>query len=399
MLSRVWAACLVLLIAATWRLWLPGNVLSNNAYPSVAMLAITPSVSWWLATLSLVGVYFACFVAVTFPTQSSVAWGVISCCLVVSFVVDQHRLQPWAYQAAIAGVLFAALDERPARRCLIWFLASTYIYSALGKLDYQFIHTVGQDFLRPPLSCLGLEGRVGEKQKIALAIALPLIELAGGVGVLFQSTRQVAGWLIMAMHIGLFVMLGPLGFNHSYGVLLWNLLLAYVAWELFVRWYPQDSSPRNPISTHSVSMIAYALLGLVVVLPLAERWGYFDHWPSWALYSPHNSRVKVQVHASAVQSLPSSLQEILAESHASSGWIDIDLDQWSLDQRGVPIYPQSRYQLSIVAHLAATYQLDDAMRCVVQGVSDRWTGRRVEKVAIGETEIRRLLQPFWLVSQ
>lgn len=387
-LSRVWAGLLLVLLAATWRLWV-----GDSVYPIVPMVRLAEPWQRGLSLTSLALVVIGCHGVMLLPNRGRRMWLLVSAGLVASFVFDQHRLQPWVYQASIYGLVFALLDNCNARRWLAWLSASVYVYSAIGKFDFQFVHTVGQDFLRPALSLIGLDNHLDESLKVKLAFALPGLELVGGLGVLFHRTRRVAGCILIAMHVGLFVMLSPLGFHHSYGVLLWNVLLGFAAWELFVRQpISMTASPPNPrrLPTRLVTLVA----SFVILAPLAERSGYWDHWPSWALYSPHNSRVKLQVHSSEIESLPIELTRDLP---ATQGWVDIDLEAWSLESRGVPIYPQARYQLALASELAKEYELDDAVRCVVQSVSNRWTGQREETMALGSDEIQTLLQAYWLV--
>ena len=54
----------------------------------------------------------------------------------------------------------------------------------------------------------------------------------------------------------------------------------------------------------------------------------------------------------------------------------IDDGPWSLQTLGVPIYPQARYQLAVAEKLAREHKLGSAIRVIVRGVSDRWTGER-----------------------
>lgn len=395
-LPRAWAAFLLSLVAVTWRLWVP-----DPSYPPVPMLELSAAAQQGLSWGSLGGIVLGCVIVLLAPGHSRWSWTIVSASLAVAFVSDQHRLQPWAYQAAVYGLIFAWLERTAARRWLIVLAASIYIYSALGKFDFQFAHTVGQDFLRPVWTATGLDHRLNPSQRAFAALVLPAVELAGGVGVLVRPTRRVAGCLILAMHGGLLLLLSPLGLHHSYGVLLWNLLLAVGAWELFLR---RPTSPAAPAADAGWSSfrigpaLARGVALVALVAPLSERSGYWDHWPSWALYSPHNSRVKLQVHRTATDLLPVSLGGEQTGSQQRAAWVGVDLDAWSLKERGVPIYPQARYQLALATKLAVQHELEDAVRCIEQGVADRWTGRREERVAIGAAEMRRLLSRYWLVG-
>jgi hypothetical protein len=141
---------LLLLIAATYPLWLStGNM---PAIPLVQGGIRLPSLASTIISITLVAGLLGAVIA---PERCRRAWWLVAGSLCVSFLIDQHRLQPWAYQSAIYALLFAAMSPLRARRYLIPLAASVYLYSAAGKFDYQFVHTVGQDFLHSIARPLG----------------------------------------------------------------------------------------------------------------------------------------------------------------------------------------------------------------------------------------------------
>jgi hypothetical protein len=395
-LPRVWAAFLLLLVATSWPLWF-----GAREFPLVPFFPISQSVIRIGSGLSTGLLVFSLVLIVVRPIAFQSCWYVASLAVLMSFLVDQHRLQPWAYQAAIIGTVFAQTSRSLELRWCRWFLASMYLYSAIGKLDYQFAHTVGQDLLGPVYWLTQADQWLDRSHRILLALTLPALEGFIGVALLVPSTRRYAGYSLMGMHGSLFLLLGPLGFNHSTGVLLWNAMLMFAAWRLFVVSEPASEPetgsaplPQSQDLSNSTNIwraiVMRLIVGAAIVMPIGERWGYFDHWPSWALYSPHNSRVIVQVHSSAWERLPLSLRRSQAESSGNADdatWLTIDLDQWSLRERYVPIYPQARYQLGLVIALAKSAHLEDETRCILQSVSDRWSGRRMEQTAIGIDEM------------
>ena len=138
---------------------------------------------------------------------------------------------------------------------------------------------------------------------------------------------------------------------------------------------------------------------IALVAPLGERLGYWDHWLSWALYSPHSSRVEVEVHESAIEKIDSETRNFFVEKDENDRWRALAMDAWSLQRLGVPIYPQARFQLAVADQLAREHQLGDAIRVIVRDVSDRWTGERVEERLIGEKKIREELERYWLAPK
>ena len=164
--------------------------------------------------------------------------------LILLFLLDQHRLQPWAYQTALYSMVFASMNASAARRWLLPLAASVYIYSALGKFDYQFVHTVGIDFLKAIARPIGgLPAHVSISRLAMIAYLFPATELLLGVLLLPKFSRRVAGVAAMIMHASLIGILGPWSLNHSAGVLVWNLLLMIQSWFLFVR--PANRSDRE----------------------------------------------------------------------------------------------------------------------------------------------------------
>ena len=87
------------------------------------------------------------------------------------------------------------------------------------------------------------------------------------------------------------------------------------------------------------------------------------------------------------------------KDHDGDQWRELDLSEWSLKVRKVPIYPQARYQLGLASQLAASLNLSDALRVKLQSVSDRRTGNRNEQLLLNEKEIERDLGAFWLHSR
>lgn len=322
-----------------------------------------------------------------------VRWLVIGALLISLVAMDHHRLQPWVYQSILYCVLFATMDRRGQLGLARWLTASIYVYSAAGKLDFQFVHTVGQEFLTAmPLRLGTWIATLDEVTRVRLAFLMPISEMTIGLLLLVPVTRKWAGMAAITLHATLIVLLGPWNLNHSYAVLVWNCLLAIQAHALFVAGrQTTDNSKTETQSTHSLGWIGVLTVLIALVMPLFERSGYWDHWTSWSLYSPHTSRVLVDVHESASERLPPHVRECLAESSVDGGWKRLDLAAWSLSSRSVPIYPQARYQLRLADRMAREFDLGPAIRVTVQSVSDRWTGKRSEKQAIGAEAIEKLL--------
>ncbi|MEM6469232.1 MAG: hypothetical protein AAF802_06655 [Planctomycetota bacterium] len=359
-----------------------------SGFPSVGWTSLLPQTN---AAVDMIGriVFFLALSLIVKRGDCRLGWGLILVALIVLILGDQQRLQPWAYQSALYALAIASFDWPVARRWIIAVAISIYAYSAAGKLDYQFVHTVGAEMVRAAASPL-VEISLVQASKISLA--LPLSELLIACILIYPKTRWLGGWFAIALHLTLLLLLGPWGMNHSLGVLVWNGLLACQAYLLFL----SGSAPPMRVQRRTPWMyVSTVLLLAALLLPCLERRGYWDHWPSWALYSPHNSRVELEVHETALEYLPSSLKPHV-EDHDADRWHTVDIEQWSLSQRLVPIYPQARYQLAIAHRLALRVKSDDAIRAKLLGVADRFDGTRQQRYLLGRRQIRAAANESWI---
>lgn len=400
-LQRVWAAALAVLVLLSWRLWVPQPLVPAADFPRVPLLTLGQPLVVAVDWLGLIGLLAALLVILIRKPVPWQAFAGVSLALGLLFLANQHRLQPWAYQGWLYGVMFAALPPATARRLLIALTISIYTYSALGKFDQQFLHTVGPDLVAALAPWLARGAGPADGVLSLAALALPSAELGLAILLAIPRTRRLAGCAAIAMHSLLVIALGPLGLGHSNAVLAWNVFLAIQAWLLFVRPQPAEPPPLQSLGVgqRGVGVAAKIVALAALTLPLLERSGYWDHWLSWSLYSPHTSRVDVQVHRSATESLPSGAAEFLRPSEEQDGWYDVALDRWSLAQLAVPVYPQSRFQLGVAQLLAQPLPSPDAIRIKIRGVADRRSGQRSELWLIGRRQIDAQADQYWLLPQ
>ena len=411
---RIWGAFLLILILATYPLWfLPPDAKASLSVPLIAHGLALPDFLLILPSLILL---IGLITAVAARRCYRMGWAVVAASLFVSFLLDQHRLQPWAYQSCIYALIFATMTASSGRKWLIPLAASVYIYSAAGKFDYQFANTVGQDLMsvvtRP---ASGLLENLDAATTARIALLLPGVELVAGLGLLLPATRRASAGVLILMHLSLLAILGPWGLNHSRGVLLWNLML--IAQAYLLMWCKPNLNDRSanepdvekvPISTvqgcngtmdkkRTVTLWLVRTVVVVTILsPLFERSGYWDHWTSWSLYSPHTSRAEIELHRSVIGDSDSQLTRFLEEDKDGDGWHRLSLESWSLSDRFVPVYPQSRYQLALAHQLCLANEYETEIRVKMRGVADRWTGQRSEIRLIGRQQIAQACNDFWL---
>jgi len=413
-MQRSTSVCALALIAATYTLWTPQTVFPQ--VPVFESLCESRSSIDWIG--------FGCLI---FGLVSLAVWPVsrfqsgaiflVLVSLVTLVCLNQHRFQPWAYQSGLFAATWLCCRDIPLRLNLMRYLIiGIYFYSAVGKLDFEFLHSVGQQMLGVMAKWFGHDpSKITDSSRIALVAVFPVVELAIAAGLACSKTRRVAGIFAIALHLALIAVLGPLGLNHRLGVLIWNGQFAVQAFLLFVVAQVADGTPeanvngtvRGNILTRRVSegvasvtrRVMIAMVVVVSIMPCSERFGIWDHWPSWALYAPHSSRVRVEVAGPSVQRLPASLAALVTATADDDGamvWLPVPMDAWSLKTLDTPIYPQSRFQLGVARHIASEIDSEFQIRITIFGAADRFTGQRKMTTLEGDEEIAKASRLFWL---
>lgn len=412
----LWASGSMALIGATWRLWTPQRV-----FPQVPLISAAAEVSEWCDWATFFAGGFAAFVcfatavrrvyvakthghqdalpAVTVrPIRAAVLFSVA---MFAAMLIDQHRIQPWAFQFAICGIVLATCSAQHGL-CLLRVLAiSIYLFSSLGKFDYQFVHTVGQQMLSAGLQWLTIDvSKWSESARLWGAVCLPFGELILVPMLSVPRLRRCGVAAAIGLHGALLMILGPWGLNHESAVLLWNIFFIGQAVLLF---WPDRFQRRSVARTgwRFSERAAAAVVIAAVAAPCLEGFGAFDHWPSWGLYSPRNSRAVIQILGDKREAdrrwneMPAAARPYLV---VRDGQLEhkIDISRWSLECLGVPVYPQDRYQLGVAIAIAEAYPGDIPIQVTLQGMSHRLNGTRSRSVFIGETNVSSAARRFRL---
>ena len=371
---RVWAGFGLLLFASTWKLWTPQTDFPQ--IPFFEFLIDVPGLVDWFAITGVVVSLAICMVA-TSSNRTRLALGAFVLASCVLIVLNQHRLQPWAYQFVAFAIIMATTSPNSAMKWMRWIAISIYIYSAISKFDYQFIHTVGDQILWGLADKFAIDSNTwpAEARKW-IVLAFPTVELVVGIGLIIVPFRRHFLRLTILMHIAIFL---SLIFNFGgLSVLFWNLY--FIAQAVFL-FGPAKKSFKNrePEKTESVeanpvyplSSLATSIALFVLVFPTTEPIGLCDHWPAWQVYAPRTSRASV-----------GPLFKLDGDTTSDPPYTS--LPTWSLSSVNAPLYPQARFQIAV---LIASQQKGDAARkhtIDVFSKADRWNGSRYTTTIAGD---------------
>ncbi len=314
--------------------------------------------------------------------------------------IDQHRLQPWAWQFVIVSLVLATAQPSTARTVWRWLVIGIYAWSAWSKIDYGFCVHHGPFLLDGICKAIGFaEGTRTWPANVryVVAAAIPLFELLVAVGLCGRRTRRFAVCGAAAMHAGLLLSLGPWGHNHQPGVLVWNLFFLVQNWMLFWRHRTGSSVAEVPTTLAATrgNRFAKAVVIAALIWPLFEPLGGCDHWPSWAVYAAKLERVTVYLSESEFSQWPKDRQAYLGQQTVFDEWYPLRLDRWSLDALHAPIYPQDRFQVGVALALVRELGLNQ-IRIVIEGPANRFTGQRGVHEYVGRESVEKLADSYRL---
>ena len=383
-LRAILGASTLAMLALSWPLW-AGR---GGSFPRVPFVSGLLEPTWWRTTLA---VALSASILLGIVRRGVLLVGLVP--LLLLLAGDQHRFQPWIYQY---GLMALAIGGMPGGRRLgpcRFLLIALYVHSGISKLDATFVREIGAVFLERAASPLGLEPTVWPgPARAAATLAMPASELLVGIGLLWQRTRALALGGAVLLHATLIGILGPWGLDHSTIVVVWNASLLIEGLVLFAGNRDRLGWALGPLNLRTAPLLA--VFGLAIVLPVFERWGYWDTWPSFALYASHAERVHVMLHEDGIGRYPEAIRRAVTPSRLGDPWHRLDLTAWSRSERGTPPYPQARTAIGVAEALAEWPGVDAPVRVVVWGRAARFSGQRTRTVAVGAPAIRRLADRY-----
>lgn len=401
---RIFAAFGLALFGVTWKLWTP-----QTMFPQIPFFEFLIDVPGWVDWIAfgaiLTGLIILLVKGRSWKNSSGNQLLVVGCLLfcvglIVSILLNQHRLQPWAYQLLIFITLFGLAefenlpglnwDNRNPNRVVVTkeemvkgmrlIVISIYVFSAISKFDYQFVHTTGLQILDTLFGFAGQETpNLSAKLKAGLVLLFPVGELLVAFVLAFTRSRTILNLAIIAavgIHVALILILGPLGLGHKPAVLIWNLLFAFQVVWLF--WGSEcgpdpedfDSADETDTSLSWTGGVAVSVCLFVLLFPTTQWFGICDHWPAWQVYSPSSSRAKLINERS--------------------------LSEWSLEELGVPVYPQSRFQLGVIQAVLEEREIRNGFHLELSSQSNRLTGERETEVFANLDRLKIAVRKFRL---
>jgi hypothetical protein len=328
-LKRGTVAGLVAGLFLSAKLWV-----STREYPLVPLLDFVPSLPYPLDYL-LFGLFGVLLVGILlFRGRLAGAIVIAALALAVLLVLqDQGRLQPWFYQyffmLAAAGLSnLGRLSTEGALNACRLIVAFTYFWSGLQKAHVSFAENVYPWLIEPLASHLPSEAASALGHG---AYAVPVMEVAIGLGLLVRPLRKPAVVAAILMHVFILFSIGPWG--HDYNSVVWPWNVAMVAFDVILFWRAPDNPSFLAVVKPGGSTFRAVVLVLFAFMPALNFVGAWDSYLSASLYSG------------------STEEEYVYTTDGSSRTVSTSIFDKAMEEMNVPAYPEERVYKRVFAEM------------------------------------------------
>ena len=249
-------------------------------------------------------------------------------------------------------------------------IAASYFWSGLQKIGVGFTDRVFPSLINPYLNFVF--GRVNLLPR-PLILAIPLLEIGIGIGLLTRRFRSLAVLLALMTHILILALLIPLKRNSV--VWPWNMAMASFAFILF--WRTTDFSMREVLFPRKLGFQLIVLI-LFVIMPLFSFVSLWDSYLSASLYSGQVEAAVIDVSESAKQRLPPAIQTHVQQSRTTNK-LQINPTRWSLTELNVPSYPERRIFINVAKKICSYGEEPSDVILTIYGKPNRWNGARATR--------------------
>ncbi|MEO6636701.1 MAG: hypothetical protein ABIN25_00405 [Ginsengibacter sp.] len=345
LVTRVVCVSWLVAKSISWKLWLAYRLFP--VVPPFDFLFVPQAVHLIFYIISL-----SCIAAVLiFPSKRILLLSVILIEL-LSCSLDQNRWQSWEYQYIfiMVAILINRRNEINALHSIAFIFISTYFFSGLSKINPGF-----SGYVQRELVSFGIF-KVRDSYFYNLVIyhagyLAGVIEMLLAAGLLFKRTLKAAAVLLICMHLGILILLGPLGVNYNIIIWPWNIGMIICIYLLFLN---GDYFILSIISLKAgFNKVFILFFGL---LPFLNFFGYWDYFLSSSLYSFKPPQMYICIHDTVRTHALSTF--FIKNKHTficDNSSTLLNVQSWSMQEMAVPAYPEIRVYKKIKDHLLSRY--------------------------------------------
>jgi len=272
-----------------------------------------------------------------------------------AMVEDINRAHPWMLYYTLGWATIALTHQKDIQFTVLMrlLMVCVYFWSGVHKINPNFFEYAW------PYLVEGVVGKVGQGSVgLQLGYAIPVIESGLAIGLLFPRSRKWAMSLLIAMHIGILMSIGPTGQNWNLVVWPWNLIMVVNLLILFSK--ERTWLPKVRIARWWFANLFILLVGIMPALHILHLW---PPYLSWSVYSMKQSELLITVDEHSAACLPKNLLEAdFAPSEA--GLKTYYLLDWSTQSLKTPHFPHSLVYARVAEELCSSCKSESYLEIV-----------------------------------
>jgi len=246
---------------------------------------------------------------------------------IILCLLDQNRWQPWEYQFILMLFSFAVLrtDSSTWHSWLI-IISGIYFFSGFSKLSPDFIHDTWNWLILQ--RGLGIDHPTLIIQRIGYM--LPVFEMLIGLLLWIKRLKKFALVMIVILHVFNLVLLGPAGLNINPVIWPWNIFMPLACFYLL----------SEKIYYRPMYMYQWMLIILCLVMPFSMRFGVWDRYLSFTLYSGGMPQLMICSDEPDISKFNNGMDrsnsKIPCDSKILAAW------DWGMNEMNTAPYPEYR---------------------------------------------------------
>lgn len=267
-----------------------------------------------------------------FVPRRDLSAGLTALLCIWAMAEDVNRAHPWMIYFTLGWATLAVSHQKDIQFSNLLRILTVFIYfwSGFHKINPNFF-----EYAWPYLA----EGLLGSKIEgtiwMQLGYAVPVIESGLAMALFFPKSRKWAVLLLITMHLGILVSIGPTGQNWNLVVWPWNAIMIANLYFLFAK--EKSWMPVIKVQKWWYSNLVILVFGLLPCLHIFHLW---PPYLSWSIYSMKQSELLITVDKEGFDCLPKELQNAKAEP-GEGGLMTYYLLDWSTKSLKTPHFPHS----------------------------------------------------------
>lgn len=236
-------------------------------------------------------------------------------------------MQPWEYIYLITFILYLIYNRYSQKfiYTLHVLICSIYILSAIHKMNRDFLVSVWNKMILNDLLQIS-QSTILDFKLFFFGLAIPLIEIALGLGLLLSKKKIFFAYLLMVMHILILIFLGPTGLNYNSIIWFWNILMIIL---LFVVYRNKNEKPPQLQYWN----IVFLIIPAIFVFTGSKSYATFN------LYSGKNEQINIYNNESFNANIPYNAS---IRKENTNLW-KLNVQSWAMLEILLPPNPEKWY--------------------------------------------------------